>query len=87
MIFIIINIKNTFIYIINIIILIIINIIHIIINKFVENIINIEKAKIDLICRVKLRINITIIVIVIIISNCFLNYYCHQRKTIFLKKN
>jgi hypothetical protein len=46
MIFIIINIihiKNTVIFIINIIIFIIINIIHIIINKFVENIINIEK--------------------------------------------
>jgi hypothetical protein len=41
----IINIKSTFIYIINIIILIIINSIHIIINKFVENIINIEKKK------------------------------------------
>jgi hypothetical protein len=44
MIFIIINIihiKNTVIFIINIII----NIIHIIINKFVENIINIEKQK------------------------------------------
>jgi len=48
MIFIIINIihiKNTVIFIINIIIFIIINIIHIIINKFVENIINIEKQK------------------------------------------
>jgi len=40
MIFIIINIKNNIIF---IIICIIINIIHIIINKFVENIINIEK--------------------------------------------
>jgi hypothetical protein len=37
------NIKNTIIFIINILILIIINIIHIIINKFVGNIINIEK--------------------------------------------
>jgi hypothetical protein len=37
------NIKNTIIFIINISILIIINIIHIIINKFVGNIINIEK--------------------------------------------
>jgi hypothetical protein len=42
MVFIIINIKNTIIFIINIIIFIIINIIHIIINKFVENITNIE---------------------------------------------
>jgi hypothetical protein len=40
-----INIKNTVIFIINIIILMIINIIHIIINKFVENIINIKKKK------------------------------------------
>jgi len=39
----IINIKNAIIFIINIIILIIINIIHLIINKFVENIMNIEK--------------------------------------------
>jgi hypothetical protein len=45
MIFIIINIKNTIIFIINIIILIIINIIHITINKFLKNIINIEKQK------------------------------------------
>jgi hypothetical protein len=45
MIFIIINIKNTIIFIINIIILIIINIIHITINKFLKNIINIEKKK------------------------------------------
>jgi hypothetical protein len=46
MIFIIINIihiKNTVIFFINIIILIIISIFHIVINKFVENIINIEK--------------------------------------------
>jgi len=42
---IIINIKNTVIFIINIIIFIIINIIPIIINKFLENIINIEKQK------------------------------------------
>jgi hypothetical protein len=41
----IINIKNTVIFIINIIIFIIINIIPIIINKFLENIINIEKQK------------------------------------------
>ena len=47
------------------------NIIHIIINKFIENIINIEKEKIDLICRVKLRININIFIFVIIISNFF----------------
>jgi len=41
MIFIIINIKNTIIFIINIII----SIIHVIINKFVENILNIKKKK------------------------------------------
>jgi hypothetical protein len=41
----IINIKNTVIFIINIIFFIIINIIPIIINKFLENIINIEKQK------------------------------------------
>jgi hypothetical protein len=63
------NIKNIVIFIINIIILIIINIIHLIINKFIENIINVEKQKTNLICSVKLRININIIIIVIIISN------------------
>ena len=41
MIIIIINIKNTIIFIINIII----SIIHVIINKFVENILNIKKKK------------------------------------------
>ena len=71
MIFIIINIKNIVVFIINIIILIVINIIHIIINKFIENIKKYWKAKIDLICRVKLRINSTIIIIIVIIISKF----------------